>query len=669
MTNFIMEKLKQESVNLTEQNIDKIAALFPSAITETKDANGNLKKAINFDMLKQLLSPDVVDGDECYEFTWVGKKQSIIDGNRPIRKTLRPAPEESKNWDTTENLYIEGDNLEVLKLLQGSYLNAVKMIYIDPPYNTGKDFVYRDNFTAKKDDYEADLGLYDEDENRLFQNNESNGRFHSDWCSMMYPRLQLARNLLTEDGVIFISIDDNEVKNLKSLCDEVFGEESFLSQIAWRKTFNQSNIGNIANVKEYILLYCRNPKMVVLGKIPLSEAAIKEYRYKDSKGKFARTRLMHTTRGRHIYSIETPNGNTVEGTWMVPKAKLIEMINNDEVYWAKDGDGFPNGKVYLENSKGQITNDFLGKEFGSNQQASLDLDKLMGKRYFDFPKPVSLLKHFCTLSKSENSIILDFFSGSSTTAHAVMQLNAEDGGNRKFIMVQLPEETDEKSEAYKAKYKNICEIGKERIRRAGSQIVETLEQERETLSKQLDKMLQAKPSFTASMFSVDEQKDMYKQAFEKEGQPILEKLQELEQKLKTLDTGFRVLKLDSTNMKDVYYGAGEYSQQMLLDLESNIKDDRNDLDLLYGVLLDWGVPLSLPHNTELIAGKRVHFVNDTDLVACFEENISETIVREIAKRKPLRVVFRDSSFANSPDKINVTEIFKTLSSETTVKVI
>jgi adenine-specific DNA-methyltransferase len=618
-----MEKLKQESVNLTEQNIDRIASLFPSAMTETRDADGNLKKAINFDTLKQLLSEDVVEGDECYEFTWVGKKQSIIDGNRPIRKTLRPCPDESKNWDKTENLYIEGDNLEVLKLLQGSYLGGIKMIYIDPPYNTGNDFVYRDNFTAKKDDYEDDLGLYDEEENRLFKNNESNGRFHSDWCSMIYPRLQLASNLLSDDGVIFISIDDNEVSQLRKICDEVFGEVNFVAQICHKSRASVSNDKIISSNHNHILFYAKQQEVIFqnrknFGLKPLLDGFDKE----DERGKFK------------LVPVDGPGGAKkgnpyyefmgITGYWRFSKERMSKMYDEGLIVVTANN---LQQKYYLEDAKNtRRTTTTWWDEGLYTSTATGKLSKLMDSGAFDTPKPVELIIKMLELSTFKNSIILDFFSGSSTTAHAIMQLNAEDNGARKFIMVQLPEQTDEKSEAFKAGYKNICEIGKERIRRA---------------SKKIEEELQSK-SKGGELFK---------------------------EETKTIDTGFRVLKLDSTNMKDVYYGAGEYSQQMLLDLESNIKDDRTDLDLLYGVLLDWGVPLSLPHTTETIEGKRVHFVNDTDLVACFEESINENIVREIAKRKPLRVVFRDSSFANSPDKINVTEIFKTLSSETTVKVI
>ena len=644
-----MEKLTQETVNFTEKNIDRIAALFPSAITETKDADGKLKQAVNFDQLKQLLSNEVVDGDECYEFTWVGKKQSIIEGNRPIRKTLRPCKEESKNWDTTENLYIEGDNLDVLKLLQNSYLNKVKMIYIDPPYNTGNDFVYRDNFKFSKEDYEEELGLFDEEENRLFKNTETSGRYHSDWCSMMYPRLQLARNLLTDDGVIFISIDDNEVHNLRKICDEVFGEENFVANLIWtNKEGGGSSDSKMFRLKhEYILCYSRNIDYIEITGIPVGN----EDRYKlvdeylETRGKYYLQKLgMGSIQYSESldYPIEAPDGTRItpidnnkgrKACWRWSKSKYEWGLVNGYIVIQKDRDDSWTvySKQYLNcDNEGNIitrTQRPMGviDEFSSTQASKLLYNMGLGDQ-FNYSKPIELIKYLIKRLPN-NDIILDFFSGSATTAHAVMQLNAEDGGNRKFIMVQLPEETDPNSEAYKAGYKNICEIGKERIRRAGKKIEEELN------------------------------------AKSKEGELFKE------EEYRTPDTGFRVLKVDSTNMKDVYYSPSEYNQQMLLDLESNIKEDRTDIDLLYGVLLDWGVPLSLPHITEKIGGKDVHFVNDADLVACFEEHVPEEVIREIARRKPLRVVFRDSSFRNSPDKINVTEIFKTLSPETTIKVI
>jgi len=641
-----MEKLKQETPDLTLHNIERIAELFPSAITETKDSNGNLKKAINFTTLKQLLSNEVVEGDECYEFTWVGKKQSMIEANKPIRKTLRPAKEESKNWDTTENLYIEGDNLEVLKLLQNSYLNSIKMIYIDPPYNTGNDFVYRDNFSVSNDEYEEVLGVYDEDNNKLFKNTETNGRYHSDWCSMMYPRLQLARNLLTDDGVIFISIDDNEVDNLRKICDEVFGEDSFVSMFPWRKRTAKSDVPfGISQDYEWIVCFAKSNYIAGLEGGPR-----KYYESDDLPGRPWRIhdltkQTSAAERPNSFFTMVNPkNGEEFEcnpnNTWRI-------TIDTFPKYYSENRIVFPGDYTFLNISKpvmryfkeddekksGEMfgfvpmsTN--LPVEVGMSQDGTKDFGDLFKNKSFSFPKPVGLINHLLTASTNFNkdSFILDFFSGSATTAHAVMRLNAEDGGCRKFIMVQLPEMTDEKSEAYKAGYKNICEIGKERIRRAG---------------KKIEEDSQAK-SQSGGLF---------------------------EEEVKSVDTGFRVMKLDTTNMKDVYYSAGEYNQQLLLDLESNIKDDRNDMDLLFGVMLEWGVPLSLPHTTENIHGKKVHFVNRTDLVACFEEEVNENVIREIAGKKPLRVVFRDSSFLSTPDKINVSEIFKTISPETTIKVI
>ena len=611
-----MEKMRLESLNLTSQNVEKIEALFPNCITESKDENGQLKKSVNFKMLKQMLSEDIVDGEEAYEFTWVGKKESIVEANKPIRKTLRPAPEESVDWDNTENLYIEGDNLEVLKLLQESYLGKVKMIYIDPPYNTGNDFIYNDDFKVSNEEYAEESGEYDEDGNRMFKNTDSNGRFHSDWCSMIYSRLLVAKNLLREDGVIFISIDDNEVDNLKKICDEVFGEDNFISQIAWRRTDNQPNIGNFATVKEYILCYAKVYKNIELGRLELSEKARKEYRYSDEKGLFRRGILLDKTRGRHYYKVITKTGNILNGPWMKTEKDFKKLDAAGMIYWTSGGDEQPYSKIYLDESKGQIPNDFWGIEFGTNQRASLELEKIFGDRLFDFSKSVLLLSNLLKIGVRKNDLIMDFFSGSAATAHAIMQANAEDGGNRKFIMVQLPEETDEKSEAYKAGYKNICEIGKERIRRAGNKI------------KSKNQLLTS-----------------------------------------DLDIGFRVLKVDSSNMKDVYYSPSEISQDFLSALESNIKEDRTDLDLLFGCLLEWGLPLSLPYKSIEINGCIVHNYNDGDLIACFEENISENVMKEIAKLTPLRAVFRDSSFENSAEKINTSEIFKLLSPDTKIKVI
>ncbi|WP_314989331.1 site-specific DNA-methyltransferase [uncultured Gemella sp.] len=612
----MMGKMRMESLNLTSQNVEKIEALFPNCITESRDENGKLKKSVNFKMLKQILSEDIVDGEEAYEFTWVGKKESIVEANKPIRKTLRPVPEESVDWENTENLYIEGDNLEVLKLLQESYLGKVKMIYIDPPYNTGNDFIYNDDFKVSNEEYAEESGEIDEEGNRMFKNTDSNGRFHSDWCSMMYSRLLVAKNLLKEDGVIFISIDDNEVENLKKICNEVFGSENFISQIAWRRTDNQPNIGNIATVKEYILCYAKVYKNIQLGRIELSEKARKEYRYSDEKGLFRRGILLHKTRGRHYYDVTTKTGNILSGPWMKTEKDFKKLDEEGMIYWTSGGDEQPYSKIYLDESKGQIPNDFWGIEFGTNQRASLELEKIFGDRLFDFSKSVLLLSNLLKIGIGKDDVVLDFFSGSGTTAHATMALNAEDGGSRKFIMVQLPEDTDEKSVAFKSGYKNICEIGKERIRRAG------------------DKIKSENLLLTSN-----------------------------------LDTGFRVLKVDSSNMKDVYYSPSEISQDFLSSLESNIKEDRTDLDLLFGCLLEWGLPLSLSYKSFEIDGCVVHDYNDGDLIACFEENISENVMKEIAKLTPLRAVFRDSSFGNSAEKINTSEIFKLLSPDTKIKVI
>ncbi len=633
-----MDKLKQESVDITEQNIDKIGALFPNVITEAEGEDGKLKRAINFDLLRQMLSNDIVEGDEAYEFTWVGKKQSIIDGNMPIRKTLRPCKEESKNWDNTENLYIEGDNLEVLKLLQNSYLNSIKMIYIDPPYNTGNDFVYRDNFAVSQEDYDEEAGAFDEDDNRLFKNPKSKGRYHSDWCSMIYPRLQLARNLLTEDGVIFISIDDNEVDNLRKLCDEVFGEDNFFANISWHKNYASANDAKkFSNVLDYLLVYQKS-SLFVRNLLPRTSKQNDLYKYdsKDGKGLWRSDNLsVKSYSSNYDFPILNPKTGIEyrppQGRcWVSNADNISRWIAEGRIFFGQKGDGAPQLKRYLsEVQQGIIPTTYWSyDDCGHNDEARKEIKQLFGYPPFDTPKPSRLIKQILQVSTNKESIILDFFSGSATTAHAVMQLNAEDEGNRKFICVQLPEQTDEKSEAYKAGYRNICEIGKERIRRAGAKIEDGL------ASKGGDK----------NLFSDDE--------------PV-----------KSLDTGFRVLKVDSTNMKDVYYGAAEYSQQMLLDLEGNIKEDRSDIDLLFGVLLDWGVPLSLPMESKVIDDRKVHFVNDTDLVACFDDSISEELIRELAKCKPMRVVFKDSSFVSSADKINVTEIFKTISPETTIKVL
>ena len=618
-----MDKLRMESPDMTAQNIDRIAALFPNCITEMLDEERSTpekkvyKRAVNFELLKQILSPDVVDGDEAYEFTWVGKKAAIVEANKPIRKTLRPCVAESKDWDNTENLYIEGDNLEVLKLLQESYLGKVKMIYIDPPYNTGNDFIYADDFMRSQEEENEQMGMYDEEENRLFKNTDTNGRFHSDWCSMIYSRLLLARNLLTDDGLLFVSIDDNESATMRELLDEVLGAGNFVACIVWQKIHSIKNDAKyFSENHEYALVYAKNINSIKLNLLPRTEEMNARYKNPDNDPRGA------WQSGDLVASGERSNGHFIVKSpktgkefdvpqgkhWVYSQENLLTLVNDNQIWFGDDGNSFPRKKRFLSDVQdGRTPNTlWLCDEVGHNQTAARELKALFDdNKYFDFPKPVSYIQQMLLLGTSKESIILDFFSGSATTAHAVMQFNAEDGGHRKFIMVQLPEKCDEASEAYKAGYKTICEIGKERIRRAG------------------DKIKSESPMTTQD-----------------------------------LDIGFRVLKLDDTNMKDVYYAPDDYDQGMLAALESNIKDDRTDLDLLFGCLIDWGLPLSLPYKSGQLGGCAVHTYNDGDLIACFDANIPESVVKEIAQRKPLRAVFRDSGFASSPEKINVFEIFK-----------
>ena len=678
-----MDKLRMESPDMTAQNIDRIAALFPNCITEMLDEERSTpekkayKRAVNFELLKQMLSPDVVDGDEAYEFTWVGKKAAIVEANKPIRKTLRPCVAESKDWDTTENLYIEGDNLEVLKLLQESYLGKVKMIYIDPPYNTGNDFIYADDFMRSQEEENAQMGMYDEDENRLFKNTDTNGRFHSDWCSMIYSRLMLARNLLTEDGVIFISIDDAEVENLRKICDEVLGASNFVACLVYDK--NRKNDAKYFSVgHEYMLVYFKNARYIYECQIIFREP---KEGVEEVKAEFLRLRKCYgddwTAVGeglKKLYAswskdderkplarftkvdehgpyrddgnISWPGGggpkyeviHPVTGKpckcpdagWRFPSIKRMqEEIEAGRVVFGSDETTLPRIRRNLFDYDAQV---MRSVHFSYAQTATLEFNKIFdGLRVFENPKGITDIKDLTRYitADSKDCIILDFFSGSATTAHAVMRLNAEDGGHRKFIMVQLPEQCDEKSEAYKAGYKTICEIGKERIRRAGEKLLQDVTSGKGNIKGE---------GWGCGMPTTQEDR-----AFAIKN---------------ILDIGFRVLKLDDTNMKDVYYAPDDYDQGMLAGLESNIKDDRTDLDLLFGCLIDWGLPLSLPYKSEQIDGCTVHTYNDGDLIACFEANIPESVVKEIAQRKPLRAVFRDSGFASSPEKINVFEIFK-----------
>lgn len=620
-----MDKTRMESVDMTAQNIEKIGALFPNCITETVDENGKPKKAINFELLKQMLSGDVIDGSEAYEFTWVGKKAAIVEANKPIRKTLRPCKEASVNWDTTENLYIEGDNLEVLKLLQESYLGAIKMIYIDPPYNTGNDFIYRDDFKVSTDEYEAGLGIYDEDGNRMFKNTESNGRFHSDWCSMMYSRLMLARNLLSNDGVIFISIADEEIENLHKIADEIFGRKNMVGTILWKKKTNGNNMGFLPPVHDYILCYAKDISAIVDMGYPVSEDFIaKTFSNPDNdpRGPWTTTDLSANHKGPYFAITNPVTGDVYyppEGRyWVFNEAEVQRRIDDGRIIFGKNGTSRPVQKVFAANRTfSKIRAESWWDKNGMNEDATSELKDLFGvAKLFTHPKPTKLLKHLLTIATDKDSIVMDFFSGSSTTADALMQLNAEDGGKRRFIMIQLEEECDVESPAKQAGYNTICELATERIRRAGKKI--------------------------------------------KEDSPLT---------TQDLDTGFRVLKLDDTNMNEVYYAAGDYTQDMLSLFESNVKADRTDLDLLFGCLLEWGLSLSLPYTSEQIEGCTVHTYNDGDLIACFDEDIPDSVIKTIAKKQPLRAVFRDSSFANSPSKINVGEVFKLLAPDTRVKVI
>lgn len=614
-----MTDLKMHTPNLTDANIAKLAELFPHCITESHDSKGNLIRAVDFDLLRQELSGVVVEGDqERYRLDWVGKKQAMLTANAPITKTLRPQREQSVDFDTTQNLFIEGDNLDALKLLQESYLDKVKMIYIDPPYNTGNDFIYKDNFAESTQTFLERSEQIDEEGNRLVANTESNGRYHSDWLSMMYSRLKLARNLLTDDGVIFISIDDNEQANLKRLCDEIFGAESFIAQISWRRQDGQTNIGQIARVKEYVFLYGKSNK-VRLGRLPLSEKAKKDYQYQDERGYYGRGRLREPVRGRYNYDLKSPQGTTAQGPWLISLEEFQKLEKEDLIHWPENG-GSPRRKIYLNDmlKKGQISNDFWNIEYGTNQRASLEVEKLLGGRYFDFPKPTSLLANILNIGLVDsNALILDFFAGSATTAHAVMQLNAEDGGNRRFIMVQLPEATDTKSEAYKAGYPTIAEISKERIRRAGVKI----------------------KAENADQAGIEQ-----------------------------LDTGFRVLKVDDSNMQDVYYRPQDLTLDLVAQMVDHIKSDRSDEDLLFQVMLDLGLELSLPIECRQIDGQDVYFVADNSLVACFN-NLSMAIIDEVATMQPLYFVSCERAIQQDHDKANFKERFGQLSHKTDVRFI
>lgn len=648
-----MKKITLQTPNLTAQNIDKIAELFPNCITETKDENGTLKKTVNFDILKQALSEDVIEGNEAYEFTWVGKKAATVEAFKSINKTLRPCPEESVDWDNTKNLYIEGDNLEALKLLQESYLKKVKMIYIDPPYNTGNDFIYKDGFQMTKEEWKEESDEYDDEGNCLYRNTISNGRFHSDWCSMIYSRLLLARGLLTDDGVIFISIDDHEIDNLKKICDEVFGESNFVATFIWTKTSTPPALSyKCRKTVEYVLAYERNINNSKYYGSPLDGGDVPLLNY----GNPIKTLLFPegSIHFSYVSDVVIPAGKK-DKVELLDKLKIVDGLNANAIRlvgnfkWEQEtlNNEIKKGTFFviksdkfairfqrqnLEESFKTPTN-FLNIELnkesgvGTNETAVKELFEIGLGKCFDYSKPYSLIKTILKMvcQNDPDALVLDFFSGSATTAHAVMQLNAEDGGNRRFIMVQIPEECDEKSEAYKAGYKNICEIGKERIRRAGAKIKESMAQD-------------------DSLFSSN---------------------------TTGLDTGFRVFKVADSNMKDVEIQLNLYTQNKLGKMVENIKPDRTALDLLFGSALEWGYELTLPYTSQQVDGCTIHTYSTGEkvLMACFDKNIPESVFRYIAKQTPKCAVFRDCCFEDCPSKINAEEIIKTLSPDTDVRVI
>lgn len=626
-----MDNLRMQSSNGVEDNITKIAQLFPDCVTETVDErSGQPKHLIDFEKLKQNLSDSVIsERAERYQFTWPDKSKAILLANSPINATLRPCREDSVDFDNTQNLYIEGDNLDVLKCLKETYLHKVKMIYIDPPYNTGNDFVYEDDFAQSSEEYLANSGQFDEQGNRMFTNAESNGRFHTDWLNMIYPRLKVARDLLTDDGVIFISIDDNEVENLRKVCDEVFGESNCIAQLIWEKKYTIANDAKyFSDVHDYILCYSKKKEFFHIGKLPRTAQMNAAYKNPDNhpKGPWKATPL-HARSGSDSnanFSYTFKNGvvfTPPTGRFSAySKETLKAMDDNNEIWFGKDGKSIPSRKTFLCDLKndGVVPRTIISySEGGHNHEADEEMKKLMEKKVFTSPKPTKLLHLLLTLGNTnKEAIILDFFSGSATTAHAVMRLNSEDGGNRKFIMVQLPEKTDEKSEAFKAGYKNICEIGKERIRRAGKKIKEE------------------SPSTTQD-----------------------------------LDTGFRVLKLDSTNMQDIYYSPKDISQADLFSQVDNVKPDRTGEDLLFQVMLERGATLDSKIETTTVAGKTIYNVAEGYLVACFDPNVTDDVVKSIAQMQPAYAVLRDTSMKDDSTATNFEQIFKTYSPDTVTRIL
>jgi len=630
-----MEKLKMQTADMAVRNIEMLGQLFPNCLTETKNAEGKVVQAIDFDKLRQELACEVVEGaEERYQFTWPDKRAAIRKANEPINKTLRPCREESVDFDNTENLYIEGDNLEVLKLLRENYLGKVKMIYIDPPYNTGNDFVYNDNFAQSQAEFAGQSGLFDEEGNRMVdpmvQNTESNGRFHTDWLNMIYPRLKVAKDLLSDDGVIFISIDDNEIENLRKLCDEVLGENNFLAQLVWEKKYTIANDAKyFSTTHDFILCYAKSIVDFSIGKLPRTDEMNAAYKNPDNhpKGVWKATPLHARSGSNANFTYTFKNGvvfTPPSGRFSAYSAeKLKELDENNEIWFGKDGNSTPSRKTFLCDLKndGVVPRTIISfSEGGHNHEADEEVKNLFGGKLFTSPKPTKLIQLLLRIANtSSESLILDFFSGSATTAHAVMKLNAEDGGNRKFIMVQLPEKTDEKSEAYRAGYKNICEIGKERIRRAGKKVKE-----------------------------------------------------EVGLMGQSLDTGFRVLKLDESNMADVYYTPANTPVQQTLAFDAlvdNIREGRTAEDLLFQVMPECNLPLSSKIEEREIHGKKVFVVNDGYLIACFDSDINEAVITAIAKEKPYYFVMCDRSIATDNVADNFDQIFEAYSKETVRRIL
>ena len=635
--------------DIADENFRKLAELFPNAVTETLDENGEVVRAIDKDVLMQEISARVVEGtEERYQFTWPDKRKAVRLASTPVAAALRPCREESVDFDTTENLYIEGDNLDVLKLLRETYLGKVKMIYIDPPYNTGNDFVYEDDFSEDAVAFLTRDNQYDDQGNRLVQNTDSNGRFHTDWLNMIYPRLKIAKDLLSEDGVIFISIDDNEVANLRKICDEVLGEKNFISQIIWKKRSTPPNDKVIGAAHEYVLAYAKKIDLTALNLRERTKEQLSRYKNPDHhpKGPWTPGDLGANVKGgRYVASLYFPivNPRTGEkfyppqnGNWRFNQDTIMKLLANNEIFFGENDNGRPKLKRFLCDVKDGVTYTSLWDFVPLNTQGSFEMTDLLGNlTIFDNPKPMGLIKELCKLGSNSDDTILDFFSGSATTAHAVMQLNAEDGGSRKFIMVQLPEACESGSEAAKAGYKNICEIGKERIRRAGKKIKEEL-QKAAQVQKEEDPLFASAESTGAA---------------------------------DQLDIGFRVLKLDSTNMKEVYYNPAETSQDDLLSRVSNIKPDRTPEDLLFQVMLELGVLPSSRIEKSIIAGKQVFDVADNFLIACFDDNVTDEVVTAIAKRKPVYAVLRDSSFSSDSVAANFEQIFAAFSPDTVRRVL